>query len=238
MTGRADGPGSEVARRLAAIEERIEAACRRAGRGRAEVTLIGASKTHPPATLRAAWDAGLRVFGENRVQEAEGKVAELPAEVDWHLIGPLQSNKARRAVELFSTIHSIDRLKIARTLDRVAAELSVTRSGLLEVNLAAEETKHGFRPADLTAAARELRGLERIEIRGLMAIPPFGPPEEARRWFEALRELAATVSESGLPGWRGWLSMGMSSDFEVAIEEGATHVRIGTDLFGARPAAV
>jgi pyridoxal phosphate enzyme (YggS family) len=238
MTARDSAAGPDVAGRLAAIESRIAAACARAGRRRDEVTLVGASKTQPAAVLRAAWDAGLRVFGENRVQEAEGKVAELPSAAEWHLIGPLQSNKARRAVELFSTIHSIDRLKIARVVDRVAGELGVARQALLEVNVAEEPSKHGFHPGDLLAGARQLLDLERLEILGLMAIPPFGPAEDARAWFRRLRELADAVAGIGLPGWRGWLSMGMSEDFEVAIEEGATHVRVGTQLFGARGAAV
>lgn len=235
MTVSHNGQVPDIARRLAAVESRIAAAGARCGRRRDEITLVGASKTQPAAALRAAWDAGLRVFGENRVQEAESKAPQLPPAADWHLIGPLQSNKARRAVELFSTIHSVDRVKIACALDRLAGELGVTRRGLLEVNLAAEPNKHGFRPDELPAGARQLVGLERLEIVGLMAIPPFGPEEATRAWFRRLRDLAAGLVDLGLPGWRGWLSMGMSADFEVAIEEGATHVRVGSDLFGARP---
>lgn len=226
----------DIAQRLAAIERRITAACARCGRDRGEVVLVGASKTHPAATLRAAWDAGLRVFGENRVQEAEVKVLELPTDTDWHLIGPLQSNKARRAAELFSTVHSIDRVKIARALDRIGGELGVVRRGLLEVNLAGESSKHGFAPGEVAAAVEQLRRLESLEICGLMAIPPFGSQEATRGWFRRLRELATTIDGAEVDGWRGWLSMGMSSDFEVAIEEGATHVRVGTELFGVRPA--
>ena len=228
----------EIARRFEAIEQRIAAACERVGRPRSAVTLIGASKMQSVETLRAAWESGLRIFGENRVQEAETKAAEMPTAAEWHLIGPLQSNKARRAVALFTTIHSIDRLKIARAVDRVAGESEVTRRGLLEVNLGEEETKHGFRAEELLRALPQLTELQRLELVGLMAIPPFGEPEESRPWFRQLRQLGEEIGGQGvLPHWRGWLSMGMSGDFEVAIEEGATHVRVGTSLFGARPTA-
>ena len=228
-----------IADRLARIEERIAAACRRVGRERAEVTLIGASKVHPAAAVAEAWRAGLEIFGENRVQEAEAKAPQLPTGIDWHLIGPLQSNKVRRAVALFSTIHAVDRVKIARAIDRIAAESGVERRALLEVNLAAEESKHGLLPEQLPAAIDELAELTQLEIVGLMAIPPAGPnPEAARPWFERLRLLGEQVAARGAPpSWRGWLSMGMSGDYEVAIEEGATHIRIGSSLFGPRPTA-
>ena len=228
---------SEVASRLRSIEQRIDASCRRAGRPRSQVTLVGASKVQSTDVLRAAFDAGLRTFGENRVQEAAAKAPRLPDGIDWHLIGPLQSNKARPAVELFSTIHSIDRLKIARALDRVAGEEGVVRRGLLEVNVAAEPTKHGFAPAALDRELLEnLAELPHLEIVGLMAIPPFETdPEQARRWFRRLRQLAQEVGEIDLlPHWRAELSMGMSGDFEVAVEEGAHYVRVGTALFGPR----
>jgi pyridoxal phosphate enzyme (YggS family) len=231
---------SAVAERLAAIRRRIADACRRAGREAGEVVLVGASKTQPPEILRAAWDAGLRVFGENRVQEALGKSRELPDGIEWHLIGPLQTNKVRAALDLFRTIHSIDRPKVAEAIDREAAARGLTVTGLLEVNLGGEESKHGFTPEALIAAARPLAALTHLRIAGLMSIPPPGAsPEDSRPWFRRLRalrdELAAT---SEWAGFAGWLSMGMSDDFEVAIEEGATHVRVGTALFGARAAQV
>ena len=228
----------EVGRRLEAVESRIEDACRRAGRQRSEVTLVGASKMQPVEALQAACAAGLRVFGENRVQELAVKAPALPATIDWHLIGPLQSNKVRRAVGLCSTIHSVDRVKIARAIDRIAAELGVARRGLLEVNLAEEESKHGFAPGQLEASAVALAELSNLEIVGVMALPPLGAqPEESRPWFRRLRLLRDRLSDSAVfPSWKGWLSMGMSRDFEVAIEEGATHIRVGTDLFGARGA--
>ncbi len=230
--------GRTIAERFADVRERIAAACRGCGRQPGEITLVGAAKRQPVDKIRAARDAGLTVVGENRVQEAEEKQPRLPG-LEWHLIGPLQSNKAKRAAQLFSTIHSIDRVKIGRALDREAGSLDKALSGFLEVNLGREATKHGFDPDSLLEQARPLAGLERLKIVGLMAIPPWETESErARRWFSMLRalrdELCARAEWQGCPGW---LSMGMSSDFEPAIEEGATHVRIGTLLFGDRPAA-
>ncbi len=225
-----------VAERLAWIRERIEAACRCGGRPPGSVTLVGASKTQAPARLAEAWAAGLRVFGENRVQEGVAKSRELPDGIEWHLIGPLQSNKVRPAVELFRAVHSIDRPGIAVALDREAASRSKTIDGFLEINLGHEESKHGFAPEGLAQAVGPLAGLANLRIAGLMAIPPPGEsPEDSRPWFSKLRELrddlAARPEWQGFPGW---LSMGMSDDFEVAVEEGATHVRVGSALFGRR----
>jgi PLP dependent protein len=233
-----------MAERLAGLRVRIEAACRRGGRDPAGVMLLGASKTQPAAAVAAAFRAGLRVFGENRVQEALEKSRELAAEagaaVEWHLIGPLQSNKVRPALELFRTIHSIDRLRIAEAVDREAAARGVAVQGFLEVNLGGEESKHGFSgegPAEgLAEAVRPLAALRHLRIVGLMAIPPQGEaPEDARPWFRKLRGLRdALAARPEWQGFPGWLSMGMSDDFEVAVEEGATHVRVGTALFGSR----
>jgi len=224
--------------RLAAIRDRIAAACRRAGRDPSEVVLLGVSKTHPAAAVEAAWRAGLRAFGENRVQEALAKSREL-ADLhgpEWHLIGPLQSNKVRSALELFRTIHSIDRPSIAEALDREAAARGLQLTGFLEVNVGGEASKHGFLPDGLAEAVRPLAGLQHLRIAGLMAIPPQGDdPEDSRRWFVRLRELRdALTARPEWSGWPGWLSMGMSHDFEVAVEEGATHVRVGTAIFGTR----
>jgi hypothetical protein len=239
-----DDAGAAV--RVEAIRRRIAAACARAGRDPAEVTLLGAAKLQPVERIAAAVAAGLTVLGENRVDEAEAHrealaarapdAAAPPVAVEWHLIGPLQSNKARRAAELFDAVHSIDRPKIARVLDRHLAELGRRVPALIEVNLGGEETKHGFAPAGLAEAVRPLAGLEHLRMSGLMAIPPpADDPEGMRPWFRRLRELrdelAARPEWAGRPGW---LSMGMSDDFEVAVEEGATHVRIGTALFGPR----
>jgi len=227
---------SGVAERLARINGRIEDACRRAGRAAGEVVLVGASKRQPAALLAEAWQAGLRIFGENRVQEALAKSRELPPEIEWHLIGPLQSNKVRPALDLFRTIHSIDRARVAEAVDREAGARGLAVSGFLEVNLGGEESKHGFPPAGFAAAVLPLSRLQHLRLVGLMAIPPFGgSPEDSRPWFRRLRELRDELAAR--PEWRGfpgWLSMGMSEDFEVAIEEGATHVRVGTALFGPR----
>jgi pyridoxal phosphate enzyme (YggS family) len=225
-----------VAERLASIRSRIESAAGRAGRPPSGVTLVGASKVQPISVLAEAFQAGLRVFGENRVQEGLAKSRELPPEIEWHLIGPLQSNKVRAALDLFHTIHSIDRLSIAEAIEREAERRGIAVTGFLEVNLGAEESKHGFPAEGLIGTIRPLASYEHLRIAGLMAIPLLGgEPEESRPWFRRLRalrdELAADPEWAGFPGW---LSMGMSDDFEVAIEEGATHVRVGTALFGPR----
>jgi PLP dependent protein len=237
MTGPAELSGhptaNAMAEAIAAVEERIAAACKRAGRERSEVTLVAVTKTHPPETLRAAWDLGLKIFGENRVQEAATKIPALPKETEWHLIGPLQSNKVRLALDLFRTIHSIDREKIALALDAEAARRGLVLDGFLEVNSGNEVTKHGFPPETFLAVAPEFLRLKNLRIRGLMAIPPFGrAAEESRPHFRRLRELRDHLATH--PNFTGWLSMGMSDDYEVAIEEGATHVRIGTAIFGQR----
>ncbi|HXO21056.1 MAG TPA: YggS family pyridoxal phosphate-dependent enzyme [Thermoanaerobaculia bacterium] len=228
-----------LAARLDAIRERIAAACRRSGRRPEEVVLIGASKRQPAALLQSAWEAGLKVFGENRVQEAAAKKPELPPAAEWHLIGPLQSNKVKPALDLFSAVHAVDRLKIAHALEHEAAERDQEVLGFLEINLGGETTKHGFLPEGLVETVRPLAGRAHLRIVGLMAIPPPAPGAEGSRpWFRRLRELRDELA--GSPGWRqfpGWLSMGMSDDFEVAIEEGASHVRVGTALFGPRPPA-
>jgi len=227
---------SDVGARLAEIARRIAAACARAGRDPASVKLVGASKQQPPARLRAAYDAGLRCFGENRVQEALAKAPALPDDVEWHLLGPLQSNKVRPALELFSFFHAVDRAKIARALDAEAALRGSVVRGLLEINVGGEATKHGFDPARLGAEAADLAALSHLRIVGLMTLPPPRDDERATRAdFQRLVALRDELRER--PEWRGGLgelSMGMSDDFEIAVEEGATLVRIGTLLFGPR----
>jgi pyridoxal phosphate enzyme (YggS family) len=226
-----------VAARLEEVQDRLAAACRRSGRDASSVRLVGASKRQPPELLRAAYDGGLRIFGENRVQEAAAKRSGLPDDTEWHLLGPLQSNKVRRALELFTLFHAVDRAKIAHALDREAAYLGRRVQGLLEVNVGGEATKHGFEPASLARDAEPLAALEHLDIVGLMTIPPpVDDPEAARPAFRHLRELAGTLNRRA--EWSGRLvelSMGMSDDFEVAAEEGATLVRVGTRLFGPRP---
>lgn len=219
-----------VAERLASIKERVAAACSRAHRDPAEITVLGAAKRQTDERLRAACEAGLEDFGENIVQEAEAHRRLLAnARITWHLIGPLQSNKTRKAVELFDCVHSIDRLKIARRLNAEAHRIDRKLQGFLEVNLGGEPTKYGFAPEALSSALEEVADLSHLSVSGLMAIPPVATNEsDARSWFRKLRELRDAHLGPGS------LSMGMSSDFEVAIEEGATHVRIGSSLFGPR----
>jgi hypothetical protein len=230
-----------VATRLAEIEERIEAACRRAGRHRRDVTLIGVTKTFPASIVAEGIAAGLRTLGENRVQEAAGKIAELDElcrsqGVDWHLIGHLQSNKVRRAVELFDAIHSIDSLRLAERVEAVCAEKNRTMPILIEVNLGGEASKAGAGPEEIVPLCRAVARLPHLELLGLMTVPPFlDDPEAVRPYFRQLRDLLTQMRERGEVGEScRHLSMGMSHDFETAIEEGATFVRIGTALFGTR----
>jgi len=216
------------------VLERIASACARVGRDPASVALVAVSKTVPAATLRAAVAAGLTAFGENRVQEAEAKIGEVEG-ATWHLVGPLQSNKARRALAAFTTIETVDSVDIARRLDRVAGE---ARPGervpvLLQVNVDGDPAKAGLGAADLAAAAELIARLERLDVRGLMTVGRLvATPEEARSTFVGLRILSERARGSVAIGPE--LSMGMSDDFEVAIEEGATIVRIGRALFGHR----
>lgn len=217
--------------RLERVEARIAAACEKAGRARESVTLLAVSKTKPADAVRAAVDCGLRRFGENRVQEAQAKIPMCPDGLEWHLIGHLQSNKARLAARLFHWIHSVDSLKLMQALDSHAVRpLPI----LLQVNVSGEASKAGMAPSEVVVMVEAANQLQHVEVHGLMTIPPFTPdPEKARVHFKALRDLRDRVQDetaTPLPG----LSMGMSHDLEVAIEEGSTWVRIGTDLFGRR----
>ncbi|MES1180378.1 MAG: YggS family pyridoxal phosphate-dependent enzyme [Verrucomicrobiota bacterium] len=222
------------AENLAAIQQRIQAACQRAGRDPASVTLLAVSKTHPPETIREAVAGGQFLFGENKIQEAKAKIPLCPGKLRWQFIGHLQSNKVRDAVELFEMIQGVDSLAIAREISKRAEQAAKTVPILLEVNVAGEASKFGYAPEKLLAELAELNALPRLEVHGLMAIPPFTPvPEKARPYFQKLRELKLQCEQiigAPLPQ----LSMGMSGDFEVAIEEGATLVRVGTALFGER----
>ena len=222
------------AENLETIRAQIAEAAARSGRSADAITLVAVSKTHSPEAIQEAVDAGQLVFGENRVQEARVKMPLLPGRIRWHLLGHLQSNKIRQALPAFERIHSIDTLALARDTNRIAAELGLFPKVFLEVNVAGESSKFGFAPEALRAAMEELLTLDRVGIDGLMVIPPFAPEaESSRRYFVALRELRdRLVSEFRVP--LPELSMGMSGDFTVAIEEGATFVRIGTALFGER----
>jgi len=214
---------------------RIADACARAGREPADVTLVAVSKTVPAAALRDAVTAGLSLLGENRVQEALAKAPEVPG-ARWHLVGPLQSNKARRALEVFEAIESVDSVDLARRLDRLAGE---TRPGrrypvLLEVNVDEDPAKAGFAPTELGPALDQIGALPGLDVRGLMTIGRLVErADDARPTFHALREISDRLRAAGAP-LGGELSMGMTDDFEVAVEEGATIVRVGRALFGER----
>ena len=232
-----------VLENIGAIRERVAAAARRAGRSSDEIALMGVTKTHAGPVIREAYAAGLRLFGENRVQEFAEKAGELAdlGDAEWHMIGHLQSNKAARAAEVFGAVDSVDSVKLAERLDAAAQKLGKKLPVLIEINLGGEAAKSG-----LTPDSRELEELllaaprfETIEFRGLMTVPPFtDDPDDARPFFRKLRELRNTVARRNLPRINMHiLSMGMSHDFESAIEEGSTCVRIGTAIFGERPRA-
>jgi pyridoxal phosphate enzyme (YggS family) len=228
---------TSVRENLQRIQERIAQAAARAGRRKEEITLIGVSKTHPASAIREAYEAGVRHFGENRVQEWEGKRAGTEGlAATWHLIGHLQSNKTARAAKLFHSVDSVDDFAVAQRMDRARADAGITGKlrVLIEVRVAPEETKSGVEINELSALAENVADLTRLELAGLMCIPPLlEETERVRLYFRRLREL-----RDELPGKLGIalpvLSMGMSHDFEVAVEEGATEVRVGTALFGQR----
>ena len=223
---------------LVSIQQRIAAACGRAGRDPASFTLLAASKGMPPEVVREAADAGLALFGENKVQEAKAKIPLCPGRLRWHLIGHLQSNKCRDAVALFDMIQSVDSLVLAAEIQKWADKQARTMPVLLEVNMAGEASKFGLKPDEVLTALAPINILPRLEIHGLMTIAPWTQDaEKARPVFRKMRELKQRCEEilgAPLPH----LSMGMSGDFEVAIEEGATIVRLGTSLFGPRPKPV
>jgi pyridoxal phosphate enzyme (YggS family) len=224
----------DVAEKLAAVLSNIADTAVAAGRSPSEIELVAVTKTHPPETIAQAVEAGQLLFGENRVQEARAKIPLLPSRARWHLIGHLQKNKIRHALPLFEMIHGVDSLDLARDIDRVAAELGLFPKILLEVNVAGEATKFGFKSADLHRDMPGLLALPRLQIGGLMAIPPFSEEaEDSRKYFAELRTRRDALQAEfniGLPH----LSMGMSGDYPVAIQEGATMVRVGTAIFGPR----
>ena len=215
---------AEIAARVAGVNARIAAAAKRTGRPPESVLLVAVGKTYPLSDLLAAHAAGVRAFGENRVQEAEEKFPRLPPDAKGHLVGPIQSNKANRAVKVAAAVETVDSLDLARRLDRAAAAAGKRLLVFVQVRLGGEATKSGVDPANTPALVGALRALPALDLRGLMTIPP---PGETRPHFAALRKLGEALS---LPE----LSMGMSDDFEAAIEEGATLVRVGTAIFGAR----
>jgi pyridoxal phosphate enzyme (YggS family) len=224
-----------IAANLEEIRRRMAEAARRSGRDPASVRLVAVSKTYPAEAVAAAAATGQRVFGESRVQESRDKIPACPSGLEWHFIGHLQKNKVRQALPLFPFFHSIDSTALAGAIDRIAGETGVKAQGLLEVNVSGEETKHGFTPEELRAQFPTLSKLPHLRIRGLMTMAPYSDnPEDARPVFRTLRELRDELQSTyqhPLPD----LSMGMSGDFEPAIEEGATLVRVGSSIFGARP---
>ena len=230
----------ELRERLAQVRHRIEASARRTGRDPAEIKLIAVSKTHPPEVLRRVIEAGASDLGENRVQEADEKIEALGrGSARWHLIGHLQANKARRAVALFDVIHSLDSASLARRLDRLCEEAERDALPvLIQVDLGNETTKTGVSEAELPGLIKAVSACVRLRLTGLMTLPPFfDDPELVRPFFRRLRELRdALIAREVFDANRGELSMGMSHDYEVAVEEGATLVRVGTAIFGERQA--
>jgi len=225
------------AQRIARIEQRIRDAALRSGRNPEAIRWIAVSKTVPTDRIQEAVEAGVTRLGENYIQEAKKKIEVLQnASLSWHFIGHLQSNKAREAVRLFDMIHTVDRLKLALELNRHAGSLGVVRAVLIQVNLSMEPTKSGIPRHETPALARAILDMEHLRLRGLMTLPPFfDAPERVRPYFAALRQLRDRLKETVSCEALNELSMGMTGDFETAVEEGATLVRIGTACFGERP---
>lgn len=225
---------------LEEVEQKIQSACERAGRKREEVTLIAVSKTNPVPVLKEAYDLGVRVFGENKVQEFTGKYEVLPKDICWHLIGHLQTNKVKYIIDKAALIHSVDSLKLAETIEREAAKKNCVAQILVEVNVAEEESKFGLKVDEVIPFIEKISVFEHIKVCGLMTIAPFVEnPEDNRPVFSNLQKLSVDIKEKNIDNINvSILSMGMTNDYEVAIEEGATMVRVGTGIFGARNYAV
>lgn len=225
---------TDISHNLESINRQIADAARKSGRAPETIQLLAVSKTYPPETIRLAFDAGQIRFGENRVQEALDKIPLLPKQIEWHLIGHLQTNKVRKVLPVCAWIHSVDSLKIAGAINRVAGELKLKAKIYLQVNIARDEAKFGFSPSEIRLSLDQLQTMEHLQIEGLMTIPEFTENSEiTRSHFASLRELRdelKTRAGLALPG----LSMGMSHDFTIAIEEGATIVRVGSAIFGSR----
>jgi PLP dependent protein len=228
---------NSIARSLEDVREQIAQAATKAGRAVRDIELVAITKTHDAEKVRAAYEAGQSLFGESRVQEARAKIPELPSNSRWHFVGHLQKNKIRHALPLFELIHSVDSLALAQDANRIAEEEGMHPRVLLEVNVAGEGSKFGFKPETLRTEMETLLALDRLSIEGLMTIPPLAPEAEvSRKYFIKLRELRNALEKefrAKLPH----LSMGMTNDFVIAIEEGATLVRVGTAIFGERKRA-
>ena len=225
-----------IAENLRAVQTRLANACAKAGREITDVNLVAVSKTHPESFIQEAFEAGATLFGENKVQEGTQKIPSLNIDAEWHLIGHLQKNKVRKAVQVFDVIQTVDSFKLAQRVDRIAEEENRDLKIMIQVDLAGEKTKFGVPESEVFRLAESVQALKKITLDGLMIIPPFlENPDDVRPYFAKLRELRDELTEEGFfSNEKGSLSMGMSHDFEVAIEEGATHVRVGTAIFGAR----
>ncbi len=221
---------------LAEVEDKIQKACERAGRKREEVTLIAVSKTKPVSMLQEAYDLGVRIYGENKVQEIVDKYDVLPDDIHWHMIGHLQRNKIKYIVDKVDLIHSVDSVRLAEAINKEAEKKNVIVPVLIEVNVAEEESKFGFNTDDVMEFVESIKDLSNIRVMGLMTIAPFvADPEENRPIFAQLRQLSVDIDSKKYDNiTMSILSMGMTNDYEVAIEEGATMVRVGTGIFGAR----
>ncbi len=221
---------------LQEVESQIQAACRRAGRKREDVTLIAVSKTKPVSVLKEAYDLGVRVFGENKVQELTEKYEALPKDIRWHMIGHLQTNKVKYIIDKVELIHSVDSLKLAETIEKEAAKKNITVNILVEVNVAEEESKFGLKVDEVIPFIEKIASFSHIRVCGLMTIAPFVEnPEENREIFKNLHNLSVDITAKNIDNVTvSILSMGMTNDYVVAVEEGATMVRVGTGIFGAR----
>ena len=225
-----------VTENLNQVRENIKAACEAAGRDPKEVTLIAVSKTKPVHMLQEAYDAGARVFGENKVQEITDKYPQLPKDIQWHMIGHLQRNKVKYIVDKVALIHSVDSYRLAEQISQEAGKLGITAKILLEVNVAKEESKFGMMPEDVEEMAGQIAALPHLQIEGLMTIAPFvDDPEKNRPVFRKLYQLSVDIKKKNIDNVNmGVLSMGMTGDYQVAVEEGSTMIRVGTGIFGAR----
>ena len=221
---------------LISVENKIQEACLRAGRRREDVTLIAVSKTKPLEDLEEAYHLGVRVFGENKVQELVDKYDSLPKDIEWHMIGHLQRNKVKYIIDKAAYIHSVDSLRLAETIEKEAAKRNITVNILIEVNVAGEESKFGLMPEEVDEFVTKIAEFRHIQIKGLMTIAPFVEnPEENRSIFQRLHKLSVDIGSKNVDNiTMRVLSMGMTNDYEIAIEEGATMVRVGTGIFGAR----
>lgn len=225
-----------IAEQLKEVEKNIQEACRRAGRDRSEVTLIAVSKTKPVSVLEEAYQEGVRVFGENKVQELSDKCEVMPDDIQWHMIGHLQRNKVKYIVDKVEMIHSVDSIRLAETIEKEAEKKNCIVKVLIEVNVAEEESKFGLKEEEVLPLIEEISKFPHIRVCGLMTIAPYVEnPEENRKYFARLRKLSVDIAAKNIDNVTvSILSMGMTNDYEIAIEEGATMVRVGTGIFGAR----